>query len=215
MWIHSQRVALVARSINGFIAALVASEDRILEMLAGVVLVAPVFDVIEMMDNYRSAYGVSARVEKLWRGIPGYGDPAAWEDRSNPEPGKRWLNFFGCDVSLAVLADIFRQDDPAHFRFTSFKRAIGKITQNDCPVYVLSNPDDPITGSKAALESLERAAGGGGLIRSEYYSSIEIQSSHLLELQRDQYPFALRDEVKRTGSAVRSALACMGLPTVA
>ncbi|MHC4556105.1 MAG: hypothetical protein ACYTFW_02095 [Planctomycetota bacterium] len=186
----SNELVLIARSINAFLAAMVGAEEKYIRMLKGVILVAPVFDIIEMMDNYRAIYGDRhVRVEKFWRQQPGYNDANEWECRTRDpeEPGKNWLNFFNHDVSLAVLADIIRQDDPEKFRLKSFIDYIGILSQQ-CPIYILSNRDDPVTGSKKAIEELENAARGSGKIRSEFFEHIEIQSSHNFKKSEHDYP---------------------------
>jgi len=203
------QIVLIARSINGLLAALVGAEEKCLDALAGVILIAPVFDVIEMMDNYRAATGQpDVRVEHCWRSSPGYtGDK--WENRS---PEYRWLEFFGHDVSLSIMGDII-QHEPETFSLSAFKRSVGTISQRR-PIYILSHPDDPITGSKRALETLKHAASGTGLIRQENYRSLKIDSSHLPadQIDRDAYPFAIRDEVERVHETFRDVLMRMGIP---
>ena len=73
--VEPDRTIVIARSINGLLAALVASEEEFRRQLAGLILVAPVFDLIEMIDNYRATREEKkshVRVEKCWRATPGY-----------------------------------------------------------------------------------------------------------------------------------------------
>jgi len=211
-YVNSQRdvvdpngLLLVARSINAHLAALVASEDEYLAMLRGVILVAPVFDVIEMMDNYRARHGMDhVRVDKALRTYPGYSIDR-WE---NEKDG--WLEFFGYPVSASILADLARY--PAgHFSGEAFKEAIGRISQV-CKIAVLSHPEDPITGSATAFAALRRAKSGTGLIREEHFKLIEIESSHLDSILRDRYPFKLRNETRRTRNTLREMLTDCGMP---
>lgn len=212
-YVRQQRVAvpdqvvLVARSINGLLAALVAAEDEFLDVLAGVILVAPVFDVIEMIDNYRATRQSSkahVRLENCWRASPGY-SADRWED-----PEYAWLEFFEHHVSLTLFADIIRHH-PDKFSIEGFKHAIGKISQSR-PVFVLSNADDPIVSSQRARRILNDAK--GTLIREENYQFLEIKSSHYTVVQRDKYPFAPREEAGKTRDALRTILGGMGVPTL-
>ena len=202
------KLVLIARSINGFLAAMVGAEEKYIRMLSGVILVAPVFDVIEMMDNYRAIHGDKhVRVEKLWRRQRGYNDAAEWEcqTRDPNESGRNWLNFFKHDVSLAVMADIIQQKDPEKFRLKSFIDSVGKISQR-CPVYVLSNKNDPVTASKKAIEALNSASRGSGFIRSEFYKHIEINSSHDIKRTIHDYPWEIREETKKTHKVLKEIL---------
>jgi hypothetical protein len=212
-YVRQQRVAvpdqvvLVARSINGLLAALVAAEEEFLDMLAGVILVAPVFDVIEMIDNYRATREKSkahVRLENCWRATPGY-TADKWED-----PEYSWLEFFEHHVSLTLFADIIRYH-PDRFSIEGFKHAVGTISQSR-PVFVLSNPDDPIVSSQRARRILDDAK--GTLIREENYRFLEIKSSHYTVVQRDKYPFAPREEAAKTRDALRTILGGMGVPTL-
>jgi hypothetical protein len=206
------RLVLIARSINGLIASIVGAETQQLDMLAGVVLVAPVFDIVEMMDNYRARHGDRpVRVEKLWRRQPDYSNAAQWEAPDPLHPDRGWLHFFGHDVSLALLADIFRQSDRDRYRLKTLVRSIGEITQRRRYVYVLSNPDVPITGSARALRELHNARGGA--IDPVYYRHIPIQSSHEAEVTTSAYPFVIREELQKTREALHDALKSIGLPT--
>jgi hypothetical protein len=210
------KLVLVARSINGFLAAMVGAEEKYRRMLSGVILVAPVFDVIEMMDNYRAIHGDGhVRVERLWRRQRGYNDAAEWEcrGRDRNEPGRNWLNFFRHDVSLAVMADIIRQDDPGRFRLESFVDSVGILSQR-CPVYILSNQDDPVTGSKKAMEVLKSAARGAGKIKSDSFRHIEIQSSHDIKRTKHDYPWEVREETKKTREVLKEILTEVGIPTI-
>jgi hypothetical protein len=214
--VHSNRLVLVARSINGFLAALVGAEQEYEQMLAGLILVAPVFDVIEMMDNYRALHGdQNVRIERLWRREAGFNDAAEWEFRGRDpnNPGRDWLNFFNQHVSLAVMADIIRQDDPERFRLKSFIDSVGLFSQ-ERPVYILSNPDDPVTGSKRALQALRNAASGSGKIRSDHFKHIDIQSSHDVQNMRDAYPWAYRQETQKTHEALKEMFQHVGIQTL-
>lgn len=205
----TDQIVLIARSINGFLAALVAAEDEFLDMLSGVILVAPVFDIIEMMDNYRAARGqADVRVENCWRCSPGY-TAHAWED-----PQRGWLEFFEHQVSLALPADIIR-NAPDTFTLDAFKRGIGIISQR-CPVYILSSKEDPITGSGRAFEVLKSASSGTGLIREENYTFIETESSHLPpdQIDKDLYPFAMRNEIARVHEMLGDILKRLNVPTI-
>lgn len=206
------KLVVVARSINAFIAAQVCAMEAFLGKLGGVILVAPVFDVIEMMDNYRRLRGQrSVTVERGWRRAPGFDNGMAWEDTGNG-----WLEYFGNDLHLTLLADIVRQD-PGTYRADAFKRNIGKISEV-CPVYVLSNKDDPITGSADALAVLEKASSGTGLIRSSNYEAVEIPSKHLTidEIDKDAYPYraSFGREAQQVREVLRTLLNRVGLPVV-
>ena len=203
------KTVLIARSINGLIAVLVASKEEFLDMLAGVVLVAPVFDVIEMINNYRASQGQEhVRVEKCWRCSPGY-TADKWE---NKELG--WLEFFQQYVSLAVMGDIIK-NNKEYFSIDAFKECVGKISHH-CPVYILSHPKDPITGSEKALEMLENAASGGGLINTENYKHLEINSSHLPvnRIGKDRYPYEIRDYIRSEQKAFRGIFQKLGIATL-
>lgn len=204
------KIVLIARSINALVAALVAARKDFTEMLAGVILVAPVFDIIEMIDNYRVATNKGyVTVEKCWRTAPGY-TADKWED-----PENKWLEFFGHNVHLTVLADIIRQEGgPDAFALRGFTDAVGTISQT-CPVCVLSNPDDPITGSKKALEALDNAASGGGKIKEVNYDFVPIASQHLSpdQIPLDRYPWGFKGEAKQVREALRKILKKAGLPT--
>jgi len=205
--VEPNKTVLIARSVNGLLAALVASEPEFLQQLSGLILVAPVFDLIKMIDNYRATREEKkkhVRVEKCWRATPGY-TADKWED---PENG--WLEFFGHHISLTLFADII-QHDPEEFSIQALKRAIGIVSQQ-CPVFILSNSDDPVTGSREALKILGDAASGTGLIRDENYKHVEINSSHYTEVDRDKYPFAPRQEVRETRTALRAILDRLGVP---
>ena len=53
-FVQPEKTVLIARSINALIAAKVASQPEYLKRLRGLILVAPVFDLIEMINNYRA-----------------------------------------------------------------------------------------------------------------------------------------------------------------
>ena len=203
-------IVLIARSINALVAALVAAQAEYTRMLAGVILVAPVFDIIEMIDNYRVATKKGhVTLEKCWRAAPGF-TADKWEDQEN-----RWLEFFGHNVHLTVFADIIRQKrGPDAFALRGFTDAIGTISQV-CPVCVLSNPDDPITGSKKAREALDNAASGGGKIKETNYDFVEIASRHLPpdQIPLDRYPWGFKGEAEHVRKALRRTLQKAGLPT--
>jgi hypothetical protein len=209
------KLVLVARSINGLLAALVGAEEEFRSMLSGLILVAPVFDVIEMIDNYRARRNQPhVRLEKCWRRTPGFDNGKVWEtSRREGDPRSGWLEFFAHDVHLTILADIIRHP-PETFSFSAFKNAVGRISER-CPVFVLSDPKDAITGSEKALAALEAAASGTGLIRKENYQYQPIQSGHLLpeEINRDRYPFILRQEAANVRDALRRILRRMDVPT--
>ncbi|MEM9110677.1 MAG: alpha/beta hydrolase [Planctomycetota bacterium] len=218
--VKSEKIILIARSINGLLAPLVASEPEFIDKIGGVILIAPVFDVIEMIDNYRSARDQAhVRVEKFWRFSPGY-EAVKWRD-----PTFEWLEFFCHQVSMALLIDIIRHD-PDEFSFKNFKLAVSALSHK-CPVHILSHPQDPITGSEYALNSLEDAAGGTGLIQTANYKHVPIISSHLPpdQITQDSYPFseikniekldpknALRHELRSTQLALREILEKLSLP---
>lgn len=203
-------IVLIARSINAIVAALVAAQKDFREMLAGVILVAPVFDMIQMIDNYRAATDQShVTVEKCWRTAPGY-TADKWED-----PDTNWLEFFGHNVRLTVLADIIRQEGgPNTFALRGFTDAVGTISQK-CPVCVLSNPDDPITGSKKAIEALANAASGGGKIMEANFDFVSSSSQHLPpdQIPLDRYPWKFKGEAKEVRDALRKILKKAGLST--
>ena len=114
---------------------------------------------------------------------------------------------------MTLFADIIRQD-PEEFSIEGFKRAVGAVSQH-CPVYILSNPDDEITGSDEALKKLSDAASGGGMILTENYKHVEIKSSHLTMVDRDQYPFAPREEAKKTRDALQAIFDRLGIDITA
>jgi len=209
-------LVLVARSINGLVAALVAAEEEFRSMLAGLILVAPVFDVVEMMDNYRSLRGQPhVRVEKCWRRSPGFDNGIVWETARDPNQlNSGWLEFFTHDVRMTLLADIVRHA-PDKFSREAFKRAVGRFSEQR-PVVVLSDPNDPITGSEKALEALSAAATGTGRIRRENYCYQPIHSGHLLpeQIDRDRYPFLLREEARSVRDALRSVLKRLSIPAI-
>jgi acetyl esterase/lipase len=209
------RIVLVARSINALVAALVASKPDILPMLRGVILVAPVFDLISMINNYRRLTGTDyVTVERCWRRSPGY--PAnQWEN-----PARGWLEFFSHDVNLSLMADIIRHPEPT-FRLPAFVDGVGEISQR-CPVYVLSHPEDPITGSAEARAALDDAASGGGLIKTGSdgenggrYDFIEIESLHFppTMITKNRYPFAVKDEIAEVRRRLADILVSVDLPT--
>jgi hypothetical protein len=207
--IEHNKLILIARSINGLIAASVLRERDFLQMLGGVILVAPVFDVMEMIDNYRAGSGQDhVRVENCWRVSPGY-SAYRWE---SPKTG--WLEFFRHQVSLTLMADIIR-NDPDAFSLEAFVQAVGAISHH-CPVYVLSHPEDPITGSERALKRLENAASGTGLIENRNYHFVPIHSSHLppARIEKGAYPFELRGEVESVHKRLRAILRTLGVPTL-
>ena len=209
------QLVLIARSINGLLAALVAAEHEFLQMLTGVILVAPVFDMIEMIDNYRAARGQGhVRVENCWRVSPGY-HAQRWEKQKD-----NWLEFFEHHVSLTAMADIIRYEE-GHFRFEAFKQAVGRISHR-CPVYVLSHPEDPITASEEAIEALKNASSGTDLIHAKNYRYVPILSSHLppdtkdktRKISKDKYPFELRGEAKEARDALHEIMTKLRLPTL-
>lgn len=209
--VRGNRIVLVARSINAHIAARVASRDAYSRLLAGIVLVAPVFDVIEMMDNYRMRDGSKTRepvrVESFWRGRRGYSDAGAWEDER-----RGWLEFFGEHVKLPLLLDLVRNERD-EYSLDRFVECVGRISQK-VPVFLLSNRDDPITRSQDGLAMLERASGGSGHVSSDNFTFVPISSTHLREVQKLQYPFALRSEAQEVRAALRKILGRLDLPLV-
>ena len=193
--VRRNKIILIARSINAFVGALVASEPEYLRMLKSVILVSPVFDVIEMMDGYRSLRKKpEVRIENALRYRPHFDDGDRWDNRV--DTNDNWLEFFGHNLSLTVLADIARHRRD-HYSFRAFKRAIGEISQ-EVPVYLLANQDDPVTKSERAIRSLQDAASGGGYIDRKNFSYIPIDSHHLPPGQFDQdaYPFVIKAESK-------------------
>ncbi|MFQ5685111.1 MAG: hypothetical protein ACE5GV_00475 [Candidatus Scalindua sp.] len=205
--VQQNKLILIARSINAFIAAMVASKDEFIGIFSSVILVAPVFDVIEMIDKYRdksTKQGVGVAVEKCWRCKPGYNVGSRWEDE---EYG--WLEFFKQNVSLTLLADIIKHEKET-FTMAAFKKAIGAISQK-CPICILSHPDDPITGSRKALKMLNDAASGTGYIRTDNFKYIEINSKHLPpdQIDTDVYPFPsspIKDELGKVRDIFRNML---------
>ncbi|MEK6676583.1 MAG: hypothetical protein AABZ47_13135 [Planctomycetota bacterium] len=211
------QLVVIARSINGLAAALAASDPEIRKMLSGVILVAPVFDVVEMMDNYRQHRGQGhVRIEKAWRAAPGYVNGVEWEQprmqRNDGSVQGGWLEYFGYEVGLQIVADICRHPVET-FRLDGFKNAIAKISEH-CPVYILSHPKDPITGSERALEALHRGAEGSILIKNKNFKYIPIESKHLKpeEIEKGSYPFR-RSEPREVQTALRNILLRLGLPT--
>lgn len=205
--IQQNKLILIARSINSFIAAMVASKDEFIDMFSSVILVAPVFDVIEMIDKYReesTKMGAGVTVEKCWRCSPGYNEGYRWEDE---EYG--WLEFFKQNVSLTLMADIIKHEKET-FTIAAFKKAIGAISQK-CPVYIFSHHDDPITGSKKALKMIDDAASGTGYIKTDNFKYIEINSKHLPpnQIDIDAYPFPgspIKDELGKVRDAFRNMI---------
>jgi len=182
------KIILITRSINGFIAAAVAAEDEFHSMLAGVILIAPVFDFVEMIDQYRQRRnGANITLEKLWRLDPEVLDLAKWDQTAGQDG--LWVEFFNQKTSLALIADIVRQEDTSYFRLSRFVDCVGRVSER-CPVYVFSNPDDPVTGSKKAIEALQRAASGGGKITSQNFEHIPIKSKHLVDVGTYGYPWS-------------------------
>lgn len=202
-----REVILVARSINGLLAAIIAAEREFIDTVLGVVLVSPVFDIIEMTTRYRqnspekSSHGT---IDKLWRYSPGY-TWDVWCDKA-----LRLLEFYDVDISLALYLDIIR-NDPAMYTIEGLKAAIGTLTQNCKHVFILSHPDDPITGSESAWQSLKNASSGGGVIVPDYLHLIETETSHLPRqfITKDKSPF--RGEMASTEGAVREILEHLGL----
>ncbi|MCZ6835072.1 MAG: hypothetical protein O7G85_04795 [Planctomycetota bacterium] len=208
--VQRDQLVLVARSINGLLAPLVAAKnDKVLSSFAGVILVAPVFDIFDMIDNYRKMTGKShVTVEKCWRCAPGY-NAHLWEDEA-----EGWLEFFGHHVNLTLMADIIRHD-PATFCLDNFIEAVGKISHH-CPIYILSHPNDPVTGSERAIAELNKATGGLGIINDQNYECIEIESMHLTpeQVTLRQYPFAVKSEIQTVRSKLLEIIQKVGLPTL-
>jgi hypothetical protein len=205
--VHQGQIVLVARSINGLVAPLVAAQDGILDMLGGLILVAPVFDVVKLIDSYRKATGHGyVTVEKAWRCAPGY-EASKWEDESNG-----WLDFFDRRVHLTLLADIVRHASGT-FELRGFVDAVGKISQK-CPVHVLTSEEDPIVGSEVAVEALKNAASGGGLIRSDNFGMVFIDSKHYPphQIPRNRYPWHLKTEAMEAKKAMKGILQRMNVP---
>ena len=82
-------------------------------------------------------------------------------------------------------------------------------------MFVLSHPEDPITGSQEAITRLSDAASGTGLIESKNYRHVAIQSRHLAaqQIAKQAYPFSVRDEVESVEKALRQILRRLGVPT--
>ncbi|MCZ6834423.1 MAG: hypothetical protein O7G85_01485 [Planctomycetota bacterium] len=206
--VQRDQLVLVARSINGLLAPLVAAEDEFLPSFAGVILVAPVFDIFEMIDNYRTLTGnAHVTVEKCWRSATGY-DAHLWEDQT-----LGWLEFFGHHVNLTFMADII-QHDPSTFGLHNFIESVGKISEH-CPIFILTHPDDPVTGSKRAIHELNKATGGLGIINDQNFECVEIESMHLTpdQVTRRQYPFAVKSEIQTIRSKLLEIIQKVGLPS--
>ena len=62
-------MVLCARSINGLAAALSLGESGHAKWLAGVVLIAPVFDLSQVIDRYRRLRGHDLTIDRLRRGL--------------------------------------------------------------------------------------------------------------------------------------------------
>jgi hypothetical protein len=201
--IQNNQIVLIARCINGLVATRVASQPGFQGMLAGVILVAPIFDLVECLNNYRKHRGQEdVTVEKCWRRVPNY-HGRLWED-----PKRRWLEYFDYDLSLTLFADVIRHRYD-EFSLDAFVNSVGEISKH-CPVYVLTNPDDPITGSARAIQALKDAAGGGGLIKAENFNYIPITSVHLppSKIRKNVYPFT---ELSETRNALHEILLRLGI----
>ena len=83
------------------------------------------------------------------------------------------------------------------------------------PLDLASYPDDPITGSKKALEALGNAASGGGKIKEMNYDFVPIASRHLPpdQIPLDRYPWGFKGEAAEVREALRKVLKKAGLPT--
>ena len=116
-------------------------------------------------------------------------------------------------MSLVLYADVLRAHGQAgHPGLRRRRRRHRPLVSGRGPVH----PDDPITGSREALEALRNAASGGGAIDSENLVIVETKAKHLPpeDIKANLYPFigTLEDEAADARTMVMEFLGRCGLP---
>lgn len=154
--VDRDRVCVVGISICGFLAAKLAQVDRRVRTL---ILVAPPFDVIDMLDNFRKH-----RFERQKMGLP-----PTFEDFLKGKANLRITNwdrnpcycdYFGQVVTSSHLVDIAVQG-PLKFRREAFLKALSDITSDARRVALIYSDEDPIVNPKQNMGFLNRAVEAG------------------------------------------------------
>jgi len=152
--IDKNRVCLIGISICGFLAARLAQHDA---RVSSLILVAPPFDIIDMLDGFRRHYLRGSR------SVPTFDDflkarnglrIADWDD--NPD----YCNYFNHTVKASHLVDIAVQGPPK-FRREAFLKALADMTKSGRRVALIYGQQDPIVNAAENLQHLSGATEAG------------------------------------------------------
>lgn len=204
--IDRKRICIVGISICGFLAARLAQQEP---SVGGLILVAPPFDVVEMLDNLRRY-----RYEEVGRD----GQPPAFEDFLKAKNNQRladwdedpdWCTYFNQHVRGSHLADIAVQG-PGEFRREAFFQALREITTGGRPVALVYGADDPVVSPAINITELETELEAGH-IRREFMELREIPVCHFYPSSKQgrRYPMRFQDSrriLRDMASAIKHCL---------
>lgn len=200
--IDASRIHVIAMSLSGYLAAQIARRDRRIRSL---LLIAPPFDVIEMLDNLREHhYGMQHADGRA----PMFGDflrarpnlrIADWDEND------QYCNYFNHVVRCCHLVDIAVSGPPS-FRSEPFLDAIGEVTQSGRHVHLLYGKDDPIVRPDKYMPQVDRAIESGKIV-DEYFHAQLIPAAHFYPNPGDLGAFPWRfDDAKKTVEEISRAI---------
>ncbi|MHC4858730.1 MAG: alpha/beta hydrolase family protein [Planctomycetota bacterium] len=199
--VDADRLCIVGISISGYLAAKLAAAD---ERVKGLVMVAPPFDVVEMLDQFR--------VENLQaaRRIPRFEDflkartglrIADWDENAE------YSNYFNHVVRSCYLVDLAVKG-PDEFGRGAFFRALHEITHSERQVALIFGKNDPIVDADVNLAHLTAQVQKGEIDKRNLHL-LRIPYAHYLPERGPvgRYPFARTTESRELLRKMLSGMA--------
>ncbi|MGD2109508.1 MAG: hypothetical protein PVI86_08955 [Phycisphaerae bacterium] len=213
--VNRDHICVIGISLSGYLAARLARHD---ERIKSLVLVAPPFDVVEMLDNFRRHY-LSDR-----RRIPTFDDflkaknnlrIADWD--RNPD----YCNYFDHVVTSCHLVDLAIKGAHAYGR-DAFLDALGAITGTGRRIALIYGRNDPIVCAKTHIPALEACIQRGFIEESRIHRRpVSVTHYYPQRGTAKEYPFRIDESnttaiISEMAEAIRHCLGLVtGLPNVA
>lgn len=183
--VQPERLCIVGISLGGYLAAKIAAS---VDSVGSLVLVAPPFDVVEMLDRFREQH-VRNWFPRLSR-APTFADflKARQQFRfAHWDKSRAYSNYFNNVVGAHYLVD-FAIKGPQEFGIQTFLEALGTVTRSGRRVALVYGRNDPVVDAGMNIPILKKEV-KSGKIHDEYMKIESIPLAHYFPGPDDQgYP---------------------------
>ena len=200
-------ICVIGISLSAYLAARIARRDHRIKSL---VLVAPPFDVVEMLDNFRRHYLAGQQR------IPTFRDFLKARNNlkiSDWDRNPRYCNYFNHIVTSCHLADIAITGSDKLGR-SAFLEALGTITRTDRRVALIYGNDDEIVRADENLRHLDAEIENGFIKEDNFYRhTISVAHYYPPQGEVEDYPFRIRDTKALIGELSDAIRHCLNVVT--